>query len=224
MEQEAPQRGSEGLIELPIFPLNVVLFPGMPLPLHIFEERYKTMIGQCLERDTPFGIVLIKEGPEVGGPADPFSMGTTARIVRVEHLEGGRMNILTEGQRRFSIVDITQRLPYLKGTVQYVAEDTGHPSEELVRQARELFGHCMQGLAGLRGGWVSLANVPKDLQALTYAIAHSLELSTGVRQSLLEAPSVQERLEQELPLLQTEAERLRRELLRRTPFQGFRLN
>ena len=94
----------DDLIELPLFPLNVVLFPGMQLPLHIFEERYKAMIGDCLEREEPFGILLIKEGPEVGGPAEPFLVGTSARILRADHLEEGRMNILTRGDRRFQVV------------------------------------------------------------------------------------------------------------------------
>ena len=65
--QHEPQ---DGLTRLPLFPLNLVLFPGMDLPLHIFEERYRNMIGECLENDTPFGVVLIKEGPEGGAPGD----------------------------------------------------------------------------------------------------------------------------------------------------------
>ena len=81
----------DDLIELPLFPLNVVLFPGMSLPLHIFEERYKAMIGACSEHDTPFGVLLIKEGQEVGDPAEPFQVGTTARITEVQQLEDGRM-------------------------------------------------------------------------------------------------------------------------------------
>ena len=215
---------SEGRVELPLFPLNVVLFPGMPLPLHIFEERYKTMIGECLDNDSPFGIVLIKEGPEVGEPADPFTVGTTARIAQVERLEGGRMNIVTEGQRRFSIAEITERVPHLKGLVEFMEEETGQPSEELVQQAGDLLGNYMQSVAGLRGRWVSRAKVPSDVQTLSYTIAHFLDLPTEVRQRLLEAASVQARLEEELPLLRSRCEIARRELVKRTPFQGFRLN
>ena len=73
----------EDLLQLSLFPLNVVLFPGMPMPLHIFEERYKAMIGECVDREEPFGIILIKEGQEVGEPAEPVKVGTTARIVQV---------------------------------------------------------------------------------------------------------------------------------------------
>ena len=115
-----PEQGpAEDLSELPLFPLNMVLFPGMPLPLHIFEERYKAMIGDCLEREEPFGIVLIKEGQEVGDPADPFRIGTTARIVQSERLQEGRMNILTTGESRFELVEITQRVPHLVAQVKY---------------------------------------------------------------------------------------------------------
>jgi len=75
----------------------------MELPLHIFEERYKDMIGECLEQDVPFGVVLIKEGLEVGAPADPERIGTSTRILRSEILDQGRMNIVTKGERRFEI-------------------------------------------------------------------------------------------------------------------------
>ena len=71
MEQAQPVPNDD-VAELPLFPLNVVLFPGMPLPVHIFEEQYKGMIEDCLDRDKPFGVVLIKEGQEVGDPAKPF--------------------------------------------------------------------------------------------------------------------------------------------------------
>ena len=210
--------------ELSLFPLNVVLFPGMPLPLHIFEERYRTMIGECIVREEPFGVVLIKEGPEVGGPAEPFKVGTTANIVQVERQEDGRMNILTEGRRRFNIVEFTQRSPYLKGLVEYLEERTGDPPEESVSQARNLFSEYMQCMAGLRGGWVSEGKAPSHVEALSYAIAHFIDLRPHVRQRLLEAGTVKERLDQELPLLRERYEALRRELVRRTPFRGFRLN
>ncbi|MCI0849057.1 MAG: LON peptidase substrate-binding domain-containing protein, partial [Chloroflexi bacterium] len=90
----------DGLTTLPLFPLNLVLFPGMDLPLHIFEQRYRDMIGECLDKDAPFGVVLIKEGVEVGDPADPERIGTSTRILSSEILDQGRMNILTRGERR----------------------------------------------------------------------------------------------------------------------------
>src|SRR5438445_505939 len=83
-----------------LFPLQVVLFPGMVLPLRVFEERYKQMIGRCLETNEGFGVVLIREGQEVGEPATPFDVGTLAEIASVERLPGGMMNLVTVGTRR----------------------------------------------------------------------------------------------------------------------------
>ena len=209
---------------LPLFPLNVVLFPGMPLPLHIFEERYKQMIGECLEHDIPFGIVLIKEGAEVGDPAEPYSVGTTARIAQVERLDGGRMNLITEGRRRFRIRELIQQIPYIKGRVEYISEEQGQPDADTLEEASDLFSSYLQSVAGLRGRWMSRARVPDDALALSYTISHFLELSPHTRQQLLEADSIQQRLEEVMPLLRNRTEKARQALVRRTPFQGFRLN
>jgi Lon protease-like protein len=101
------------LQNIPLFPLGTVLFPKQYLPLHIFEERYKLMIGECLRDQSRFGVVLIRAGREAGGPAVPFETGTTARIVDMESLEGGRMNIKTIGERPFHITRITQQLRWI---------------------------------------------------------------------------------------------------------------
>src|SRR5688572_13111983 len=88
------------MFELPLFPLNTVLFPGMPLRLHIFEERYKLMIERCYSSGAPFGGTLIRKGGEVGGGADPFLIGCTALITEIEPLNDGRMNIVAVGHER----------------------------------------------------------------------------------------------------------------------------
>src|SRR6476469_494249 len=98
---------------LALFPLNTVLFPGMPLPLHIFEERYKLMIGRCIEENRPFGVVLIRSGPEVGGPATPHVVGTTAEISGWKRLEDGRLNLIVMGTERFRIVEVVRQEPYM---------------------------------------------------------------------------------------------------------------
>src|SRR5688500_12618252 len=90
---------------LPLFPLGVVLFPGMALPLHVFEERYRLMMGACLEGDQSFGVTLIKEGQEVGDPAIPFDVGTMARIAKLQRLPDGRMNLIAVGVQRFRIIE-----------------------------------------------------------------------------------------------------------------------
>jgi Lon protease-like protein len=94
------------MLKLALFPLHTVLFPGMALPLHIFEPRYRRMIHACLADESPFGVVLIRAGREVGGPAVPYTVGTLARIRRVEHLPDGRMNIEAVGDERFRLLQL----------------------------------------------------------------------------------------------------------------------
>jgi Lon protease-like protein len=91
------------MYELPLFPLNTVLFPGMPLRLHIFEERYKRMIAYCQDTGEPFGVALIRRGREVGGRAEPHPIGCTARIMEIEPLDDGRLNLTAVGDERFQI-------------------------------------------------------------------------------------------------------------------------
>src|SRR4051794_30925127 len=80
---------------IPLFPLGTVLFPGMPLPLHVFEPRYQELVRGCLEGDRTFGGCLIRSGQEVGGPADPYPVGTTCEILQVDRLDGGRLRLAT---------------------------------------------------------------------------------------------------------------------------------
>ena len=118
---------------LPLFPLNTVLFPGMQLKLHIFEERYKLMINRCIEADEPFGVVLIRHGREARGPAPtPYAVGCTASIGDVQRLPLARMNIVATGRRRFRIKTIDRSNPYLVGEVDFFIPEEDQP--ELVRR------------------------------------------------------------------------------------------
>ena len=215
---------AETVEELRLFPLNLVLFPGMPMPLRIFEERYKLMIGECLEADAPFGVVLIEEGSEVGEPAKPHRTGTTARITQVEKLEEGRMNLSTVGERRFWIVETVHEVPYLKGTVRYLPEGMGEIEEGVLDRVQELFSEFLRGMAGLRGHWLRQANMPRDTRLLSYAIAQFLELPAMAKQRLLELPLVGERLSYEITLLEGANVRVAEELVKRSPYKGPRLN
>ena len=214
----------DDLIELPLFPLNVVLFPGMHLPLHIFEERYKAMIGECVEREAPFGVVLIKEGQEVGDPAEPLRVGTAARILQVERLEEGRMNILTRGEARFRVVEVTQWVPHVVGQVQYLEEEAGEDLSVIVAEVAEDFALFRRNLTALSGGWTSQAAVPQDPVRLSYGAAASLDLPADIRQELLTAGTARDRLEQLKPLLKRGNEALQQEVVKRNPFRGARLN
>ena len=194
--------------ELPLFPLNTVLFPSLPLPLHIFEERYKLMIGTCVVTDNLFGVCLIKEGVEVGGPAEPFEIGTVARIAEVERLPDGRMNLMTFGQRRFRLEELIQREPYLVGRV-VVLEPDGEPAaDELVTDVAD---RLLRYLRDVRGAarLPDRAELMADVDRLSYLAAATLGLPARERQSFLETDSAADRLQQARDLLRREIENAR---------------
>src|SRR5579871_4178036 len=101
MSAETPH----SIYTLPLFPLNFVLFPEFTVQLHVFEERYKAMISSCIERNAPFGVILIREGEEVGAPAIPHDVGCTARILAVKREDDGRMHLLAIGGERFRLLE-----------------------------------------------------------------------------------------------------------------------
>ena len=109
------------MFDLPVFPLNTVLFPGMPIHLHIFEERYKLMMASVLAGDKVFGIALIRNGMEALGPvADPYKIGCSAKIIDVDPYPDGRLNLVALGQERFAMLDIERKDPYMVGSVESI--------------------------------------------------------------------------------------------------------
>ena len=194
--------------ELPLFPLNTVLFPSLPLPLHIFEERYKLMIGTCVVTDNLFGVCLIKEGVEVGGPAEPFNIGTVARIAEVERMPDGRMNLMTFGTQRFRLEEVIQREPYLVGRVVVLEAVQEAPDDELVADVAD---RLLRYLREVRGA----ARLPdrsellKDVDRLSYLAAATLGLPARERQSFLEIDAADDRLRQARDLLRREIENAR---------------
>ena len=215
---------NDELAELPLFPLNLVLFPGMPLPLHIFEERYKAMIGDCMSNNTPFGVSLIRSGQEVGSPAEPFTTGTTARVLRSELLEQGRMNILTKGERRYEIIEITQEEPHVAALVKLLDEPVGEGFTGISAELTEEYTKLIRGLTTLSGGYMSEVTIPQDPVELSYMIAANLDAPTPLRQELLEVPTAADRLNRLIPLLRRRNHALQEEIERRNPFRGPRLN
>ena len=215
--------------ELPLFPLNnVVLFPGMPLPLHIFEERYKAMIGSCVEQDEPFGVLLIREGNEVGDPAEPHSIGTTARVSQVQRLQEGRLNILTRGENRFELLETVQTVPHLVGLVRYIEDAEGDVSSTTVAGVREQYIQLQRKLTAMAGGWDREVSVPDEAIALARiacaTLAVSLPLPPDVRQSLLETPTAGGQLEKLLTLMRQANRIVAEQVEQNTPFKGPRLN
>ncbi len=215
---------NDEIAELPLFPLNLVLFPGMPLPLHIFEERYKAMIGDCMRNNTPFGVSLIRSGQEVGSPAEPFTTGTTAQVLRSELLEQGRMNILTKGERRYEIIEITQEEPHIAALVKLLDEPVGEGFTGVSAELTEEYTKLIRGLTTLSGGYMSDVTIPEDPVELSYMIAANLDAPTPLRQELLEVPTAADRLNRLIPLLRRRNHALQEEIERRNPFRGPRLN
>ncbi len=204
---------------VPLFPLGSVLFPGMLLPLHIFEPRYRLLLQRALQTDQPFGIVLISSGPEVGGQAEPHRIGTTARVVGTTPLPGGRSFIIVRGERRFAIETIdAEREPYLVGEVRYLDEDDGADAAELADRAADSFGQYLTGIISTSNDArteVPLAELREGTPAdVSYRIAGGLGIDAAERQRLLETERAAPRLESVIRLLERENTLLKELLLR----------
>ncbi len=216
--------GGGGVRELPLFPLNVVLFPHMPLPLHIFEERYKEMIGRCLQDSRPFGIVLIAQGAaeeEKGaGRVVTHGVGCSARVAHVERLADGRMNILVVGEQRFRILDTHERDAFRTGITVAVndvgaadADSVAPLASEVERLLRDFLSRTL-ALAGRAGETLDL---PDDPERLSFATACILPLDPSKKQELLEQTDTGARLACERDMLLREVARLKRAEAARSP-------
>ncbi|MBM4405119.1 MAG: hypothetical protein FJ039_02915 [Chloroflexi bacterium] len=191
---------------IPLFPLGTVLFPKQYLPLHIFEERYNLMIGECLRDKSHFGVVLIRAGREAGGPAIPFEMGTTARIVDMQSLEGGRMNIKTIGERPFRITRITQERPYMRADVEYIEYTAGAAKDvqESVRAVRQGFEVHLDLLAALSNRERVNLDLNVEPEGLSLLVASVMAIDNQEKQELLKITSAGERLTKEASILARE--------------------
>jgi Lon protease-like protein len=189
------------LSDIPLFPLNVVLLPGAPLPLHIFEERYKQMVNECLESESEFGMVLADE-------SGTRRVGCTARIVElVERYEDGRMLILVEGSRRFRLNNILTGKPYYMGEIEYLEEE---PEEDVNALAEECIALLKRVVEAATEGSVGIEIEP-PYRNLSFAIAGRVEFDLETRQQILELTSEKERLQKVKELLTAAAQRLERE-------------
>lgn len=201
------------MYELPLFPLNTVLFPGMPLTLHIFEARYKAMIQRCVDSGEKFGVVLIRQGDEALGPvAEPYFVGCAAEIMKVQPLKDGRMNILAVGRERFRVQNLNKELAYLTGMVESFPLDM--LDYESAQAQGQLLLPWVERYLTLLGevGEVSfdLGQLPAEPKALAYLAAAVLQTPAGNKQTLLataETTQLLSRLRklyrQEVPLLRT---------------------
>ena len=197
-----------------------MLFPGALMPLHIFEPRYRLLIRRCIERERPFGIVLIRSGSEVGPGAEPYSVGTEAKIVAESPLPDGRSYVVTRGERRFAVENLIPDVePYLVGRVRYLDETDGDGAADRASVAREALGAYLLAVVAVtedaRGERV-LANDLRDAPPgdLAYRIAGSLAVDAPAQQALLELETASDRLEAETRILNRETELLRDLLVR----------
>jgi Lon protease-like protein len=192
--------------QLPIFPLNVVLFPEMTLPLRIFEPRYVEMVNDCLDGDALFGVAAIRHGPEVGGPALPYDVGTTARIVGVERHSEDLLFITTTGEDRFRIRRLVHGKPYLLGEVEpYPLSEPEMPGiNELVAAQMALLSPYLELLSQVSELQIQTQRVPETPSSLAYFVGALLQVPVQVKQQLLSAPDLASLLEVEAALLRSD--------------------
>lgn len=185
------------LLDIPLFPLHVVLFPGMALPLHIFEPRYRRMTSDCLDSNLPIGIVLALPG-SIQGFEIPARVGTFARIVDYERLPDGRYNLLTIGTQRFRIVEEQRDSQlYLMGRVEPlddVPDVDGREQAYLAAEAHEALARYLRTVLALLGSEERAIAVPEDAVDLSYLIATCLGCDDDEKQRLLETTSLSGRL------------------------------
>ncbi len=201
--------------DLPLFPLNTVLFPQARLPLHIFEPRYREMIERCLAEDLAFGVVLIKEGVEVGGPAVPHTVGTIARIVESAKLEDGRYNLVVAGVTRFILREQFDRYAYQSGRIHLLPDENVDlfQAEPIAEQATRRFLQFVRTVQNI-GEPDSTPDdkrieLPKDPTMLSYIIAATLPINLRDKQTLLELTTTVARLHREAAILEREMQLLR---------------
>ncbi len=179
------------MMDLPLFPLNTVIFPGWPMPLHIFEPRYKEMVRFCVEEQQPFGIVLIEEGDaEFDTAAVPYRVGCTVAITQLERTEDGRLYIMTVGQERFRIHRLKRDKPYLVGEVEMLdfEEEDKKVLKTAVADLRPLVIDYFSVLAQVDDDdEIDASQIPSDPEELSYLAAAILQVSLETKQSMLGA-------------------------------------
>jgi Lon protease-like protein len=193
---------------LPLFPLDLVLLPGTPLPLHIFEPRYKEMIGECLEEKKLFGVIRAQE-------RSLADIGCTAEILAVtKTYEDGRMDIVTQGRARFELLELSEKRAFLQGEVLYLADEPDKASTQEIARAKELHKQIL-----------ALASAEQDLPdtdetPLSYHLAGSLPLDLDFKQKILGIRSEAQRIHELIAYFENILPNLRRAILIRKKAGG----
>ncbi|HUG84309.1 MAG TPA: LON peptidase substrate-binding domain-containing protein [Euzebya sp.] len=208
-------------MDLPLFPLHLVLYPGRPLPLHLFESRYRQMLRDCLDGDGLFGVVAIRSGREVGtawrisdDPDDTgqdvgsaiHDVGTTTRIKTVAERPDGRFDIITRGCGRFRIVEPLHDRPYLHATVEELAD---RPTSQDAGAAEDLLEVLIPYLKGLGVPDEFCDRLPADPAELSYLACSALQVEVPLQQKLLELPTHASRMIAAAKIIRREASIIR---------------
>jgi hypothetical protein len=200
---------------LPLFPLGTVLFPGLLLPLHIFEERYRQLVRDLQDGPEPrrFGVIAIRQGRETGvdGIQALYEIGCTTTLRQVKQIEDGRYDIVTVGTDRFRLAGLDDSKPYLQGQVDVLPEEIGDPAgaAQAARMVRDAFRTYLSTLAERGVTQTSTPELPDDPVTLSYLVGASMIIDLSDRQTLLAEPDALHRLVAERTLLSRELTMLR---------------
>ena len=214
---------------LPLFPLSTVLFPGMRLPLHIFEERYRLMVAQLRQQPEPrqFGVVAIRKGRETGthGVKSLYDIGCVATVRQITTHADGRFDLATVGAERFRLLHVDEGMPFYRGEVEPLEDEAGPEDADALKAAvsrvQASFRGYLNALSDRGGGVVGIAELPDEADLLSYVVGAAMIIDLPDRQSLLAAPTSLERLRLERSLLAREAAILRATTSRPAPDYTF---
>ncbi|MCZ2110957.1 MAG: LON peptidase substrate-binding domain-containing protein [Dehalococcoidia bacterium] len=212
-------------MRIPLSPLRTVLFPGMSLPLRIFEERYRVMISELLESGGVFGVVLIREGQEVGGGAVPYDVGTLARIESCTETGRGHFSITARGVQRFRLLRMLDPRPYPHGEITPIEDSLPYASRQLdtaLETVRATFPVYFRLALSLTDQWARGLKLPADPHQMVDFIGPWLQADEETRQRLLEPETAAERVAQLAEIIDDLLSRTREEALehRRRKFEG----
>jgi uncharacterized protein len=208
---------------LPLFPLGAVLYPGMLLPLHIFEERYRQLVSDLLDGPDPrrFGVIAIRKGRETGieGVHSLYEIGCIATLRRVESYDDGRFDLVTVGTQRFKLLRLDETRPYFQGEVELLAEDMVDAASVMpaVRAVQVAFRDYLDALTEWGGATVMIEQLPDEAGLLSFIVAAAMVIDLTERQSLLSEPDTARRLSLERALLTRETAMLRTTTSRPAP-------
>jgi Lon protease-like protein len=203
-------------MEIPIFPLPLVLFPQVVVPLHIFEERYRTMINRCIEESSAFGIVLIPPETSTESESTIRRVGVTARVIQFERIEDGRINIMAAGETRFRVLEFTGRKPHWSARVEFFEDDRERDDElqDSYNHVVHLYREIHRLAAQLRGMEFNVEEIkiPISPATLTHMVSFVLDIEPEAKQSLLEMTSIDGRLKTLTVHLEEATQRLNAEI------------